>query len=322
MKQYEIKECFDKVKVKGTRTMKSTDRKRLIIHHDDLDGYVGGCICRANNENAEVLCLNYDNKEKLPNTSFFLPYKQIFIVDYSFSPQTMLWLQENKDVRWIDHHVTAIKNSKDHGYNNMSGLRDTDYCGAELAWKYYYGEKTPIPEFIKMVGEFDTFRSHKDKRFFNDSVMPFFYGCQSFIENLNPLNYGDENFSGTIGVFENDKNVSKMIKVGKPIFEYLRQTWRENASTNAFVRKIWGYNVLCLNSAENGSMQLDESFDASKHDIMLKFHFNGKNWCYGVYTDTNAKPNINVGEIASKYGGGGHKGAGGFTAANFLPELK
>lgn len=301
--------------------MKVTKGKCLVVHHDDLDGYVGGCICKASNENADTLCLNYDNVEKIPDKTFFAPYNHIVIVDYSFSPDMMLWLKSNKDATWIDHHISAIKKSTDHGYYDMEGLRSIDYCGAELAWKYYH-EGQPVPQFVEMVGEFDTFRSHRDKTFFTTVVMPFFYGCQSCIEELNPSNCGEENFSGTMDVFENDKNVSTMIKVGKPIFEYLRQTWRENASTNAFVRKIWGYNVLCLNSAENGSMQLDESFDASKHDIMLKFHFNGKNWCYGVYTDTNAKPNINVGEIASKYGGGGHKGAAGFTAANFLPELK
>jgi len=292
----------------------------IIIHHDDLDGYIGGCVLKSKNINADTLCLNYDNVEKIPDKNFFKNYDKVFIVDYSFKPELMLFLKKTTNVIWIDHHISAIKDSKDFGYDSMPGLRKINYCGAELAWKYSY--VTPIPKFIKMVGEFDTFRNANQKDFFNNQVMTFFYGCQSQIENFNPKNINEEDFIGTVSIFSNDQNVERAIRTGEPIFNFLKTKWKESANKNSFVRNIWGYNVLCLNNSENGSMQLDEAFNPELHDIMLKFHYNGKNWCYGLYTKTDLKPNLSVGEIAKSFGGGGHQGAAGFTTDYLLEELE
>jgi len=293
--------------------------KTIIIHHDDLDGYIGGCVLKSKNIEADLLCLNYDNPDKIPDKSFFKQYDRVFIVDYSFKPEIMLFLEKTAFVVWLDHHISAIKDSKEFGYDSMAGIRDVNYCGAELAWKYYFG--LPIPNFVKMVGEFDTFRNAKNKKFFHEEVMPFFYGCQSQIENFNPKNSNDEDFIGTVSIFKNDQNVERAIRTGKPIFNFLKYQWKELADKKSFVRNIWGYRVLCLNNSENGSMQLDEAFNPKLHDIMLKFHYNGENWCYGLYTNTELKPNISVGEIAKSFGGGGHKGAAGFTTDSLLEEL-
>ena len=294
--------------------------KTIIIHHDDLDGYIGGCVLKSKNINADTLCLSYDNTDKIPDKSFFKQYDRVFIVDYSFKPEMMLFLEKTAFVVWLDHHISAIKDSKEFGYDSMVGIRDVNYCGAELAWKYYFG--LPIPNFVKMVGEFDTFRNAKNKSFFHEEVMPFFYGCQSVLERFNPCMFEDKGFIGRIEIIKNDRNVSLLKKKGLPIFNFLKTQWKEMVNKNSFVRNIWGYRVLCLNNSENGSMQLEDAFDPELHDIMLKFHYNGKNWCYGLYTKTDLKPNIKVGEIAKKMGGGGHRGAAGFTSKEPLPQLK
>jgi nanoRNase/pAp phosphatase (c-di-AMP/oligoRNAs hydrolase) len=49
---------------------------------------------------------------------------------------------------------------------------------------------------------------------------------------------------------------------------------------------------------------------------MLVFGFTNGNWTVSMYTD---KPDINVGLIAKKYGGGGHVGASGFQCIGELP---
>ena len=53
-----------------------------------------------------------------------------------------------------------------------------------------------------------------------------------------------------------------------------------------------------------------KSIDDGSYDILMPFSYNGKsgNWSYSMYSKTT-----DVSVIAKKYGGGGHKGASGFT---------
>ena len=57
------------------------------------------------------------------------------------------------------------------------------------------------------------------------------------------------------------------------------------------------------------------------YDICLSFAYLGDSWTVGLYSDDKG---IDVGKIAVKYGGGGHKGAAGFVSNNlpFKRSLK
>jgi nanoRNase/pAp phosphatase (c-di-AMP/oligoRNAs hydrolase) len=51
---------------------------------------------------------------------------------------------------------------------------------------------------------------------------------------------------------------------------------------------------------------------------MMPFCFDGKQWTYSMYT----LKDINVSEIAKKYGGGGHKKAAGFQSDKLLITME
>ena len=51
--------------------------------------------------------------------------------------------------------------------------------------------------------------------------------------------------------------------------------------------------------------------------MMITFVFTGKHWVVSMYNDNG---NVDVGAIAKKYGGGGHKAASGFKVEK-LPFL-
>jgi hypothetical protein len=141
--------------------------------------------------------------------------------------------------------------------------------------------------------------------------MPFFFGTQIHMNQMNPCNYNNFDFMfKTFDDFKDEIKINQMKNEGKIIFQYKKETGKIENDLNCFVRNLWGYRVLCMNSCGRGSDQftIPETWNPELHDMMLVYYFNGNNWCYGFYTN---KENIDVSKIAIQYNGGGHKGAAG-----------
>lgn len=288
---------------------------KKIFFHSDLDGYTAGSIVSTVVKNCKFIECDYDNR--IDPMKYIQHGDDVIVVDYSFKPEEMKLVKEQCNFTWIDHHVSAIKNSKKYGYDDINGLREIGLSGAELTWKFYHGNS--IPEFVRLVGDYDTFRSYGTKRF-NNVVLPFFFGAEMFLPGFNPKNKGKESF-----LFEIDRLgelVKKFVKFGEVVFRYKKASFSKINRDNAFVRNMWGLRILCLNTCEVGSLGLTipETFNPKEHDAMLCYNFNGKNWSYGLYT--NGHPEVDVSLIAKAYGGGGHQQACGFCLKELFPELK
>ena len=73
----------------------------------------------------------------------------------------------------------------------------------------------------------------------------------------------------------------------------------------------------CGKVNSGGGSLIFESVNGRSYDIMITFVFTGKHWVVSMYNDNG---NVDVGAIAKKYGGGGHKAASGFKVEK-LPFL-
>ena len=296
--------------------------KPYIIHHHDLDGYSAGAIAKLAYPEAECRSMNYDDPSTFPGPAFFADYDPVIVVDYSLPPETMLWLKENRHFLWIDHHSSATIRSRERGYANAEGLRcepGVQICGAELAWQYF--QKKPIPRFLKLVGDFDTFRNSKTPQF-RQEVLPFYYATQICFDQMKPGNAAREDYLfKTAEAFQDDALCEKLIQQGTLIQKFNLNYYKGILKESAFVRNLWGLRVLCFNNAGHGSADMQQAFDPAQHDAMLLFSYNGRKWCYGLYSDLELKPDVNCAAIALSYGGGGHKAAAGFSTEKLLPEL-
>lgn len=108
---------------------------------------------------------------------------------------------------------------------------------------------------------------------------------------------------------------------GKTILAYQEQQHADFARANSFETTISAYQPLigqmtlrlvAVNGA-GGSLALKAVYDPARHDAVCTFHWTGRRWKISLYTD---KPNVDVGIIAKSRGGGGHRGAAGFTATD------
>ena len=299
--------------------------KPLIIHHHDLDGYVAGDIALLKYPGAETLSLGYDKPDQVPDMGRLEGYGPVVIVDYCLPAPQMKELCRRGTAIWIDHHVSAIRCSIEQGFEDLPGLRSAldapPECGAELAWRFFMGGEPP--RFVRLVGEYDPFRS-SHKPLFAEEVMPFFYATQRhFDEEYLPANAGGPDFRlGTAADFQDEARCEELLRQGRLIRDYVEGYYRRATAEAAFVRQIWGYRVLCFNCYGHGSTVVKPGFDPARHDLMMRYSYNGHKWGYGLFTDGEAKPEIDAAAIARRYGGGGHRCAAGFSTDTLLPELR
>ena len=94
-----------------------------------------------------------------------------------------------------------------------------------------------------------------------------------------------------------------------------RDQWRRPIVNRGVLKHLEGYKAFALNLGLCNS-EYFKSVDNGTYDLLIPFSFDGDEWIISLYSR-----NIDVSEIAKKYGGGGHKGAAGFHCKE-LPFCK
>ena len=114
---------------------------------------------------------------------------------------------------------------------------------------------------------------------------------------------------------ESEPFIAEMKKIGRAISNYLSDNMAGYIKGLSYVGEFEGLRAIMCNRRAGGSRLFDAVWDEKRHDIMIAWIFSGEKYFVSLYT---TKADIDVSEIAAKYGGGGHKGAAGFTC-NQLP---
>lgn len=212
---------------------------------------------------------------------------------------------------WIDHHKSSI----DTHPTQIPGYRIDGVAACRLAWQYFGGvngwEGREIPtkqDFIdrmvnepwavRLAGEYDIW----DKRDPNAEL--FQHGLRSRDLGLDWTSLLRDD-----GILENG-TVRSLLEAGKSI-QYSKT--QENAGIIAsygFDVKFEGLKFLACNHARFNS-HLFTAGVKPEHDALLGFNWDGHKWRVSLY-HAAGKERHDLSLIASKYGGGGHRGACGF----------
>lgn len=275
-----------------------------IYHIADHDGKGSAAIVRSVYPDTAFLGLNHDME--IPYDEI-RKYEKIVICDYCLPFDFMYELNESKDLTWIDHHISAIKEydkRREQGAPEIKGLRRDGTAALVLTWEYFYPDKN-VPLGIKLLGLSDVY-DLSDER-----VRPFEYAMQSMGVNRPDDAIWDELINNRISV---DEFVAK----GNAILSYIKVRNYRLVRGISFTSEYKGHKCICANMPQGKSEFFDSLDNLNRFDFMVNFFMNKHNcWNLSFYSYKN----FDVSKVAAEFGGGGHFHAAGASGLKELPEF-
>lgn len=280
----------------------------ICYHHNDLDGRCSAAIVLKTHPECTMREIDYkDNPDFSEEVN---PEEYVFIVDFSFKPgklEELFAITHPAKVVWLDHHETA----KDYKYKtpysesilNLKGLRDfSTKCkksGCELTWDYLFGS-IAVPEAVRLVGDYDCWRFDTEEQ-----TNLFQQGMRLIPTSPN---------SPVWKLLLAGGGVDRVIRDGLVATKYRDNFCASYRKSFGEEVEFEGYSCYTMNLSMMGSPGFGSEFNS--HDIAISTVYQAGKWTVSMYSKE-----IHVGEIAKRYGGGGHKGAAGFVCTKLPWEV-
>lgn len=275
------------------------------IYHNDMDGRCAGALVARYTGN-----YNKDDFIECSYTQFPLHKiergESVYIVDYSFTDATVHILRQLVDrkcnIVWIDHHTSSIKLQNKYEYEwlkRIDGIRDESQCGAGLTYSYFHSMENhldvdKLPRFVQLVDDYDrwVYRLGEDTTYFKLGLETIEFDALDNIWRELMLS---------------DEKVDSIIAVGAIIKQYIDKSNASYLESYSYESTISGLPCLVINKRTNSWIFADK---IDEYPIVATFVFDGAWYHYSLYSSDKT---VDCSKIAEQYGGGGHKGAAGFT---------
>lgn len=284
----------------------------VIYHSADFDGIFCREIAKLFIPDATLIGWNFGDKPlEIPTSKLYvldLPVDAVFGFDYKVVGNQR-GPQHPAGLIWIDHHKSSIESHP----TDIAGYRIDGVAACRLAWQWFKAEldesTLPViddyinrnvqePYSVRLAGEYDIW----DKRDSNPDVFQF---------GLRARELTNEDWADLL--LYDSSVVEKLLDDGIAIQKYQRIT-DASVMKKSFLVKWEGLTFLTLNTARCNSLTFAaKDTPETGHDALLGFCHNGKQWTVSMY-HSNDRKDIDLSQIATKHGGGGHRGACGFTA--------
>ena len=285
----------------------------LFTHKVDIDGMGSAILASLIFEKLEVvfcetfevdqLFLNYVDNGSIYN------YSQIFITDICLSESTLI-LVSNDDVlkskiKIFDHHKLQIKNINEYEFLTLKSSDPTGLCcGTSLFYEYLLDNRliesfSVVDDFVELTRQYDTWEwkdvYHNESA--NDLNLLFnIWGREKYIEVMINKLITLDNFS-----FSSDE--AKLIIAYKT---EIRETCKKYVSEmkikkldGLFVGIVKRVEYRCRNDLSQVVKDEQMNIDYLVFDILNK----------NTISFRSINPMVDVAEIATRFGGKGHKNA-------------
>ena len=284
-------------------------------HREDLDGAMSAAIVRkyakgGDNVFIPIPVTHGDDIDWTAYKNFVDPC--VVIVDFAPEGDTKGILEKlnyNASLLWLDHHKTAIDAANSH---KICGIRDTKFAACELTYKYFYGDGV-MPKSIELLGRYDVF-DRSDHRKWEKQILPFQYGMRLHAPVTEDPHRLMKILEETL--LWDDRDVDDMIGIGETVLKY-QKTVDEKTCRGAYEIEFEGHDCIAVNAS--GSSTVLDSAAKPHHKIRIMWRFVGDKFVVSLYE--NGHDDIDCGALAKKFGGGGHKGAAGFSVEDIRPII-
>lgn len=298
----------------------------VIYHSADYDGLFSREVAKKFLGTEGVQYIGWDFGQPLipmPN------YGTVYIID--LSPDCVV-MPPNEDISqhshriiWIDHHKSSIEKWR----SDIPGYRIDGVAACRLAYQWFClaqhnaqnatNEQMQIPLPLKedfthrlipeplavtLAGEYDVWDHAKSGNM--DVAFQFGLDAQKEI-------YWDR-------LFSDDEYANVIADDGGAAMQCYAKRDADVMNGRSFMVEFEGLKFLCLNTARcNSNTFAAKDVPETGHDALMAFYYTGKGFSCSLYHAAHRK-DIDLSLIASKYGGGGHRGACGFRFDNFRNE--
>jgi len=213
---------------------------------------------------------------------------------------------------WIDHHEAAIGRAGAANHE-IRGVRRAGAAACRLAWKYFFpGE--PEPRAVELLGRYDVFdRSDTDEWW--KVVLPFNFGLR--LHATDPA-HTEGVWRPLLDKVDVDRLHYDVIRSGEVHLLVLKRQNEAFCGMVAFDCVFQGM-LCCAVNARGNSLVLD-AYARPEHKMRILWAFNGRAWKVSLYE--NGHVDVHCGELAARFGGGGHAGAAGFELPPERPPLE
>ena len=292
--------------------LKKNKSERLIVkcfyHSADLDGHCSGAIVKMKFPDCEMIGINYGQDVNLDSVQ---QGEEVYMVDFCLQPfDGMIELNKKAKLHWIDHHAKgSIDEAHANGFIASGGqLLEVGKAGCELTWEYLFPDKF-VPYSVFLLGRYDVWDHGADV-----GVLPFQYGMRNFSDTR------PDNTALWGKIIGSEFEVALIKRNGAIILDYEQKQNEKFCKAYAFETDFNGLSAICANRGFTNSKLFDSAYDPRKHHLMITFcrkKLPSKQWTVSLYS---TRSDVDCGDIAKSFGGGGHKGAAGFQCSE-LPFI-
>jgi uncharacterized protein len=282
----------------------------IIYHKNCFDGFSSLCIFMNTNN----LSKDYIIYPDIPSSNIIPPSikgKNVIIMDVAYKNELLKKIVKLSNfVLFIDHHVSIIEDVKTLTDKKLRVNYNSSKSAAILVWEFFNKNKK-YPKFIEYINKNDIGKWDDETYYFISSLEVNF----KLIPTIDNIKKWNKLF--------NDSFVKDMINNGKIYNEYKNHLI--NKHSKRYDMKIFPskkiqsdyrlgnkkFNIAVINNyCPSTSLVGKKIVDNVKCDFCLLYTFNLKK---NIIIISLRSKNTNVGDIAKKMGGGGHKLASAFT---------
>jgi oligoribonuclease NrnB/cAMP/cGMP phosphodiesterase (DHH superfamily) len=274
----------------------TTSLSPIILYHANCNDGFGAAYAAWIHfgDNAEYQPVQYGDSVSIES----LIGRQVFILDFSFSPDTILAMSRvATQITLLDHHKSAAEQ-----WNgivpatNVTIAFDMDRSGAQMSWDHFHPD-VPRPILIEHIGDRDLWRF----------ALP---DTNAFCAGLS--------MQPTTFAAWHTVTPSALIAIGRVIDEFQRLQVDNVMKWELRQVTLMGHDGLAANVINNTS-EIGHEIAKRSGTFSLTFFIKGDD----VICSLRSVAPFDVSNIAKHYGGGGHAQASGFTTtiSQFFSEV-
>lgn len=276
-------------------------RPLVIFHRNCVDGAVAAAIAYLRlGDDADYVSAKYQRPLEEAVTEERAREVEIYLVDFSFPEDDLVRLAGwAKSVLVFDHHKSALEGVRAAARRagNLTAHLDLERCGASLAWAHFFPGELPS-RFVALTEDYDLWRHRYPE---SRAVQACLF---SWI--------GEDDPETVRCVRDCMLTGSKMVESGEAI---LRANLKQVRALARHPERVQigeiEFLAVCAPVFQNDVCDLVAA--GSPSGVVAAWGYaDGR---YKVSLRRRGDLQIDVSEIARKFGGGGHPGAAGFECA-------